>query len=123
MYVGKARCPLTLAGPLPAIPLLWLGQSGSVHISHGFLLGPVGYSKLVLLRTMADKTSMPLCVSSLQASACILLAKVSYLIGPGIKGWAELTHSGGSSYSCLENPMDRGSRQAQSIGLQRLRHD
>ena len=26
-------------------------------------------------------------------------------------------------YSCLENPMDRGSGGLQSIGLQRVRHD
>ena len=26
-------------------------------------------------------------------------------------------------YSCLENPMDRGTQQLQSIGSQRLRHD
>lgn len=48
MRVGKGRCPLTLAGHLLAVPQLWLGQSGSVHISHGLLLGAVGYSTLVL---------------------------------------------------------------------------
>ena len=26
-------------------------------------------------------------------------------------------------YSCLENSMDRGAWQAQSVGLQRVRHD
>ena len=42
---------------------------------------------------------------------------------------AELGRSAGGGhgnplqYSCLENPMDRGAWRAQSIGLQRVRHD
>ena len=32
-------------------------------------------------------------------------------------------HGNSLQYSCLENAMDRGAWQVQSIGLQRVRHD
>ena len=32
-------------------------------------------------------------------------------------------HGNPLQYSCLENPMDRGTRGLQSTGLQRVRHD
>ena len=46
---------------------------------------------------------------------------------PGsISGWGRSPgegHGNPLQYSCLENPMDRGTWRAASIGLQRVRHD
>ena len=42
---------------------------------------------------------------------------------PGSGRSPEGGHVNPVQYSCLENPMDRGTWQVQSIGLERVRHE
>lgn len=83
---GLAGCPLALAG--------WSGSAP--HASHP-PFGPVGHPSLVLLMTAAGvQANTSQWVSPFPASACLPLAEAGYVVGPGIRVGAGLTHDGRS---------------------------